>query len=101
MKKKLFGIVLILSYKLNGVGLNVARAKPIPDYDYNIGSPTDKLIYNLGSQISVNQAKGSKINVTDSLGNTYTCSNQFLNQNAKYSNFNFDNGKIKLNTRFT
>ena len=103
MKKQLFAIVLILSYKLNGVGLSVAYAKPISNHGgYNLRSLTDELVYNRRSPISVKQVKkGSKINVTDNLGNTYTCNNQFFNQNATYSNFRFDNGKIKLNTRFT
>ena len=116
MKKQLFAIVLILSYKLNGVGLRVARAKPIPNYGngyslsepsspfgyngYNLRSLTDELVYNRRSPISVTKVKGSKISVTDGLGNTYTCDNQFLIQNATYSNFRFDNGKITLNRRF-
>ena len=116
MKKQLFAIVLILSYRLNGVGPSVAYAKPISNYGgyslsepsspfgyngYNLGSLTDELVYNRRSPISVTKVKGSKISVTDNLGNTYTCNNKFLIQNATYSNFRFDNGKITLNTRFT
>ena len=105
MKKQLFAIVLILSYKLNGVGLSVAHSKPKPDYDYNLSELSsmahERVIYSSARPISVTKVKGSKISVTDNLGNTYTCNNQFFNQNATYSNFRFDNGKIKLNTRFT
>ena len=118
MKKQLFAIVLILSYKLNGGGLHVARAKPISNYGgyslsepsspygyngYNLRSLTDELVYNRRSPISVTKVKGSKISVTDNSGNTYTCDNQFLHQYATYSNFRFDNGngRITLNRRFT
>lgn len=104
MKKQLFAIVLILSYRLNGVGTNMARPKPISNYGnvYSLSKPSSPTYsYNLGSPISVTKVKGSKISVTDGLGNTYTCDNQFLIQNATYSNFNFDNGKITLNRRFT
>ena len=103
MKKQLFAIVLILSYRLNGVGTNMARPKPISNYGnvYSLSKPSSPTYsYNLGSPISVTKVKGSKISVTDGLGNTYTCDNQFLIQNATYSNFNFDNGKITLNRRF-
>lgn len=117
MKKQLFAIVLILSYKLNGVGLQVARvarvarAKPISNYGgYSLSKPSSPTYgYSPSSPISLKQVKvlvsvptlTSKISVTDNLGNTYTCNNQFLNQNATYSNFRFDDGKITLNTRFT
>ena len=103
MKKQLFAIVLILSYRLNGVGTNMARHKPISNYGnvYSLSKPSSPTYsYNLGSPISVTKVKGSKISVTDNLGNTYTCNNKFLIQNATYSNFRFDNGKITLNRRF-
>ena len=120
MKKQLFAIVLILSYKLNGVGLRVARAKPIPNYGngYSLSEPSspygyngynlrsmahERVIYSSARPISVTKVKVSKISVTDNLGNTYTCNNKFLIQNATYSNFRFDNGngRITLNRRFT
>ena len=56
MKKQLFAIVLILSYKLNGVGLRVAYSKPKP-----LHSRVKSAVYNSIKPITLKYKIGTEV----------------------------------------
>ena len=93
MKKQFFAIVLILSYKLNGV----VKAQKVKASTTKVSTinPTStstpiliKSINTPGSPICT-PVNILQLSVTDSSGDNYTCDFQTLASNLTFSEFNF------------
>jgi hypothetical protein len=110
MKKQLFAIVLILSYKLNGVGLSVAYSKPKPLYSrvksavYN-PIKSIPLKYKISTEVITKYVNVPKSNFSYKLDgdkeDIYTCDYKQIPTTGDYSFDSFSGTSLKVNRKFS